>query len=211
MKDRKHSASWIRNQSEGVKRAWREGKYPRKQTPMIIEARIAPLRGRKQSPSAIENRAVKLRGRRLNEAHRLKAIANLTRNGKPNLVATLTKEQEARRRLSIARALTGTHGFGRHAADNPLHCKARGWTLRDPKGNTHNFTNLLSWARKHEAELFEDDGRSKYPKWHRFARGIASLQRTDGKAAHHYKGWTLVSVWELPLPFDFHRQRLATK
>lgn len=51
----KHSEEWSKRQSEGVRRAWAEGKYVGKNRPDYVSI-AAKNRGRKQSPEEVEKR-----------------------------------------------------------------------------------------------------------------------------------------------------------
>jgi len=191
---KKHSPEWSQNQSRGLKSAWKdESKFStmRHQTRELVEKRCAPRRGR---PVPEETRAAiskALTGRKLSEEHRLASLKGLLRP------TDLPPEAEARRRQSIAKALTGTHGFGRDARDRPDHHKALHWIIRDPRGVIHEFDNLQSWCRANEHRFLPDERpMSKLALWQRAVGGFNNLQRTDGKAGHQWRGWTLVSVME---------------
>lgn len=188
----KHSDQWVAAQRAGVEKAWQDPekfKRMRNQSEDLIEKRIAPLRGRKRDLEVCEKISAALTGRKLSDEHKAKVLRTGLRG--PN---SLTEEQQKLRNASISRSKIGTHGYGRAERDRPDHCKALHWVIMDSYGRVHEFDNLSSWARKNEA-LFLPDERpeSKLPLWMRAVRGVINMRRTDKKAPHHWKGWTLVS------------------
>jgi len=83
-----------------------------------------------------------------------------------------------------------------NAKDMPDHLAAKVWRIRDPNGKVHFFSNLCSWARKHE-HLFEDCApSSKLPHWLRISGGIGDLLNAKGRSCS-YRGWVAVSKTEL--------------
>jgi hypothetical protein len=182
----------------GVRDAWSNpSKFQtmRKQSPELIEKRISKLRGRSQPEHIKIAMSQRMRGRKLSEATKAKL-----RSAFPN-GPVLTEEQKAKRSKSISEQRKGTHGFGRAARDRQDHHKANHWIIRDPLGQTYEFNNLHSWARANEWR-FADDPLipAKRPLWQRFVSGVHNMKRTDKKASHHWRGWTLVSVLELQNP-----------
>lgn len=110
----------------------------------------------------------------------------------------LTPEQEQKRCKAISEwKKTIGNNYGRAARDRIDHCKAHHWIIRDNKGILYEFNNLKSWCRKNEEKFLPDEfPDSKLPLWRRAYGGFNNMQRTDRRAAHSWKGWTLVSVIE---------------
>jgi hypothetical protein len=192
-RNKKHSAEWSAKQSRGLRSAWSNPDNfttLRTQSPELVEKRIAKLRGRVRPPEECAAISKALTGRKLSEETKAKI---------PKLKGPqfLTAEQERKRRASISVQRKGTHGYGRAARDNPAHFNALHWIVRDSRGVIHEFDNLQSWCRTNEWR-FEPDDRpsSKLPLWRRAIGGFNNMQRTDRKASHQWKGWTLVSVLE---------------
>jgi hypothetical protein len=188
----KHNDQWVAAQRAGVEKAWQDPskfKRLRNQSADLIEKRIAPLRGRKRDVAVCKKISAALTGRKLSDEHKAKALRTGWRG--PN---SLTEEQQKRRNASISKSKIGTHGYGKAERDRPDHCKALHWIVMDSYGQVYEFDNLSSWARKHEA-LFLPDERpeSKLPLWRRAVGGFINMRRTDKKASHHWRGWTLVS------------------
>ncbi len=191
----KHSAEWIANKSKGIKAAWQDGekfKTMRKQSPELIEKRIAPLRGRKVSVETALAISKALTGRIISEEHRAKSA-----KGWLHVSREISPESESKRRQSISAQRKGCHNYGRAARDRLDHFNALHWIVRDPRGIIHEFDNLQSWCRANEWRFMPDDRpESKLKLWQRAVSGFNNQQRTDKKGSHQWKGWTLVSVLE---------------
>ena len=203
-----HTPERLSKMSIGMKKAWLVSPklaQMRKQTPEFIEKRVSKLRGRKRSAEACEKTASKLRGRKLSPEHRAKLMGrklsaeHYTKSSKGFLHGfnSLSPAAQEKARKAISKAMTGTHGFGRGARDNPKHHHARHWLVRDPSGVVFEFDNLASWCRANEWRFLDEHPEARLPLWKRAVLGFNGLQRTDGKAGHHWRGWTLVGNFEL--------------
>lgn len=175
--------------SAGIGIAWAQGKYPREQSPELVERRIAPLRDRKRPKEVGAKISAAKAGKKQSPEHRAKSSAGWL-SGPQNLLP----EAEEKRRRAISLQRTGTQGYGRTARDNPQHYRAKYWIIRDPGGRIHEFNNLQSWCRKNE-ELFRPDDRpeSKLPLWRRAVSGFNGIRRGE---LCSWKGWLLVSMEE---------------
>lgn len=75
------------------------------------------------------------------------------------------------------------------AAKGPTHFRSSAGTLRDSRGVTWDFKNLLDWSREH-LHLFEyEDPISETVKLRRVRTGLGRLCLGFGAS---YKGWTVV-------------------
>lgn len=204
---RKQDKEWVEKRIEGIKRAWAEGKYAMAYTEerrrRISErhlgskhteetkAKISALKKGKPLP---EHHRKALFKRRYSEEFKAKAAAHIA---KYRVKGALSFDAEQRKSKNLSLAKTGVPNVGKVAKDNPEHTHAKYWIIRDPIGVTFEFPNLQSWCRANEHKFIDYTPESTYPLWHRASSGIASLQRRDKKAAHHWHGWTLISCLEL--------------
>lgn len=192
---KKHRPEWCEAQGAGLAKAWQDPtkfQTMRHQSRELVEKRIAPIRGVKKPEWFGAKISKALTGRKLSPEHRAKAAANGFKG--PQF---LTAEQQKRRNESISKQRKGTHNFGRAARDRLDHFNALHWIVRDNRGVIHEFDNLQSWARANEHRFLPDDRpESKLALWKRAVGGFNNMQRTDRKASHQWKGWTLVSVLE---------------
>lgn len=194
-KGKKQSLEWVAKKAVGIKAAWANPSQMlgnRNRSTASRERTASKLRGRKYSKEHRAHISASLKGRQLSPEHRQKSLKGLLR------ITELPPDAEARRRHSLSIAKTGTHGYGRGARDNPKHCKALHWVVRDPAGQVWEFDNASSWARAHQ-HLFEPDDRpeSRLPLWQRFVNGLNNMIRRDKKGAHSWRGWVRVSSTEI--------------
>lgn len=212
-----HDASWLANQSAGMKKAWLSPdtfKTNRSQPPELIARRSAKqkaiMAARSEQQRTEQNAKISaaLSGRKLSEERRHEAVKTLLR------YPDLSEDAKRRRNETISKSLIGTHGFGRGAKDRLDHWKALHWVVRDSRGVIHEFDNLQAWCRKNEHRFLPDTFQNaKLPLWKRAVGGFNDMQRTDKKGTHQWKGWTLVSVKEretigAPDLLDRHGQSL---
>ena len=203
------SEEWKRKQSEGVKRAYAEGKMNHVRDPEFIARRSAimrvKLKGRKASLETREKIRLAHLGKKLSP-ERIKAMRNrkLSDNEKTKCRENMLKCRERlkdpdvhkRRIAASAKARTGNHGYGRQARGRQDHDKAKYWVVRDPVGVIHEFSNAMEWCRTN-VHLFHDYyPDAKTPLWKRAFGGFSAMGQTDGGLCS-WNGWVLLSVREL--------------
>jgi len=218
----KRSDQWKERMSEGVKRAYREGKMQHAvhQSPEFIKKRTAPLIGKHRSPETCNTLSVALKkawesGKFSPETIRNNAarIRIFGLAGKGCTPEHLTRIRSLRDldKLRPLWASNMKHRVDRWKADGELdairrkggiakgmedHKAANFWSIRDPAGHRYEFGNLYEWSRQN-AHLFEDDRpESKTPFWKRIAGGLSALLGKAGKN-HSHRGWTAVSKLEM--------------
>jgi hypothetical protein len=215
---KKHGDEWKAKQSEGVKRAYGEGKMQHaiNQTPEFIEKRIRKLRGRKRPEDACIATGIGVRKAWAEGKYHTEAVIN---NRKVNLSRVGgTREQmdaiRGKRDMEKLKAdnserlknqmeewkesgqLDDIRRKAGNAAGMLDHLAAKVWIIRDPYGNPHKFSNLAEWARQNEHRFVDDRPESRAPFWKRIAGGITDLLKKDGRSCS-YRGWTAVSKLEL--------------
>jgi hypothetical protein len=189
------SPEWKANISKGLKLAYQQGKmtHAKNQTPEFIAKRTHLAHKRRHSPETKAKQSAIRLGKPLAESAKSK-LRSMYQNGFVQYLSA-TSEQQRRRAISVSRL--GTHGYGRSKRDNENHCRAKLWRVRDPMGRIHSFQNACKWARANEHLFLPYDApNSKLPLWKRFVSGLNSMQRTDDKGTHHWRGWMLVGSWE---------------
>lgn len=214
---RKHSPSWVAKQSEGLKRAYGEGKIQHviNQTPEFIEKRTRLLRGRKRPATACiaTSEGVKkawAAGRYNTEAVIKNRRMNLKRVGKSAEYMEIIRQKVDFEKRDIANGerlkskmaewkASGEINEIRRRAGNARgmidHIAAKQWQIRSPRGIIYRFSNLAEWARKNQ-DLFEDDRpNSKTPFPKRIAGGITDLLKSSGRSCS-YRGWVAVAKSE---------------
>ena len=194
----KHTEEWRKKQSEGVKKAWADGKYVGKPRPNY-EAIAAKARGKKRPPHIAVFMREKMRGNKLGEKLRGRKLSPERREASLDYMARaraaaaspVAREKKSKS-LSIAKL--GVPGVGRAAAneDNAL---AKFWVVRSPSGVCYEFTNAAHWCRENEWLFSDDRPESKTPLWKRAFGGFSEMNGKRGQLCS-WKGWTLVSVTE---------------
>jgi hypothetical protein len=215
---KRHDAKWRMKQSEGVRRAYAQGKMQHaiNQTPDFIEKRICKLRGRKRSEAAIKatSKAVKrawAQGKYHTQAVINNRKVNLSRVGatpermdviremrnmeklRPIFSDAMKKQTEKWKKSGALEEIRRKAG---NAVGMPDHLAAKAWIIRDPYGNTFQFSNLMEWARQNQHRFHDDRPESRAPFWKRIAGGISDLLNKKGRSCS-YRGWTAVSKLEL--------------
>lgn len=200
-------AEWKAKQSLGLKRAFSEGKMQHavNQTLEFIEKRVKSLRGRKRSEESCRATSECVRKAwaegRYNTGNvgatpdQMDAI-----RGKRDMEKLKAKNSKRFKSKIEEWKQTGTLNEIRRKAGNAVgmldHISAKVWLIRDPYGNSHQFSNLQEWARNNAWRFEDDRPDSKMPFCKRIASGIAHLLSASGRSAS-YRGWTAVSKLEL--------------
>jgi hypothetical protein len=192
----KQSPEWVAKKTAGMKKAWERGCFTEgfnKRKEKTIAAR--PLcacgcgkhverSGFKYYKNHFENC-----GGNPAELHKFRDMPKLCAENSVRLTAKMKEWKETGRLDEIRRKAGNAKGM-------PDHIAAKHWTIRDPNGLTHEFSNLGEWARRHE-HLFEDCApASKLPHWLRISGGIGDLLNAKGRSCS-YRGWVAVSKTEL--------------
>ena len=206
-KGKTQSPKWVAKKVAGMKRAWADPsklQTMRHQSPELVEKRAAAMRGRKLTPERVAEiksdlknawKAGKFSGltgasaEQMAKIIKMRDMPKLCAENSVRLTAKMKEWKESGRLDEIRRKAGNAKGM-------PDHIAAKHWTIRDPNGLTHEFSNLGEWARRHE-HLFEDCApASKLPHWLRISGGIGDLLNAKGRSCS-YRGWVAVSKTEL--------------
>jgi len=183
---------WRLKIQAGIKKAWEDGKYPRKQSPELIKKRTVNARNFKMSDEHKEAIRKKMTGRVV--SNETKAKLSKTQLSGPQ---HLSPESQAKRNKAISLSRIGTHGYGRAKRGRLDHCCAKHWKIKDFMGKIYECDNLAEWCRANEDLFLPDEfPDSKLPLWKRAVGGFNKMQRTDNKGSTHWRGWSLVSKTE---------------
>jgi formate-dependent nitrite reductase cytochrome c552 subunit len=159
--------------SEGVKKAWAEGKY--------------------HTEAVINNRKVNLSrvGASAEQMNELRAKVDMEKLKATNSekLKSQMAEWKAEGKLDAIRRKAG------NAKGMPDHLAAKQWRIRSPRGEVYHFSNLAAWARRNKHMFVDDHPHSKTPFWKRIAGGITDLLKSNGRSCS-YRGWVAVAKSE---------------
>ncbi len=213
----KHSATWKAKQSEGLRRAYQEGKFQHivNQSAEFIEKRVRSLRGRVRpeatckatsegvkkawaegkyhTEAVINNRKVNLSrvgasAEQMNVIRQKVDMEKLKATNSEKLKSQMA-EWKAEGKLDAIRRKAG------NAKGMPDHLAAKQWHIRSPMGEVYHFSNLAAWARRNKHLFVDDREHSKTPFWKRIAGGITDLLKSNGRSCS-YRGWVAVGKSE---------------